>query len=438
MNKLIFLLSAFCALLSSDAQAQQRQLSLIVDTETTNWFKTLAEPLLEKANLDKDTVNFHLVKGKQVNAFVTPSKDIFIYTGLLMRAETAEEVQGVIAHEIGHIQAHHTLRAMQNSKEFLIPTVIGSLLGAGALVAGNAQAGTALLIGGQALTQSNILRFTRSQERQADQIATKLLHNTYHSAQGLLSFFEKMRSDQLLYSRTPPPYLLTHPLSSERVNSARNVVKNETFLEKLQQTSNKELHMIQAKLFAFTNGYGTTLRKYPGDDPASLYAQAIAYGLQGQTKISLAVVSQLIKIEPQNPFYHELKAQLYLDTTDVDQSIESFAKAVELAPHIPLLRLQYAETLSSGGKYNIALTQLNRLSEDLRESPRVLRAIGLTYGRMGNIGQSHLALAEEAIVRRNSKNAKLHLEIAKQNIGKNDKKSQQQLKNLTNRIKNHE
>jgi len=74
----------------------------------------------------------------------------------------------------------------------------------------------------------------------------------------------------------------------------------------------------------------------------------------------------------------------------------------------------------------------------MRESPRVLHTIGLTHGRMGNIPQSHLALAEESIIRGDKKNAKIHLEIVQQNIKEKDKKSQRKLKNLKNRIKNDE
>lgn len=436
MNKLkLTLLSAAIALTPLTSQAQSG-ISLFLDSQTTTWLKDMGTPLLKAANIHEDDVRFHLVNNKEINAFVTHSRDLFMHTGLILKAENASEVQGVMAHEIGHIQGRHTSKYLKNRSKFAIPTILGSVLGVGAAALGAPQAATALMIGGQAAGQSSQLSFTRTQEREADNYGVDLLHSTNHSATGLYSFFEKLRSHQLLYSRTPPAYLLTHPLPSERMANVKNRLREESIKELTASPDAVQFELIKAKLFAFTSKHATTLRKYRDiNNPAHLYARSIVYALQGKTQESLKLLDKTIIAHPNLPHLYEIKGQIELDTGDLNRAADSLAHALLLRDDLPIVRMQYGETLSNANQQEKAIEQLIRVTQELPTWPRAYHSLGIAYGRAGKLALSHLSLFEEARLKRNIKEARTHIAMAEKYIENSTPQAKKRLDRYKKQLK---
>ena len=147
-----FIVVFFC---SSNANS----LNLIRDAEVENFLNEISRILTKDTELEKDNLNFYIDNQKYINAFVTPDKNFFFTTELLLKSKEVDDIAGVISHEIGHIiGGHFQKRQIQVEKTTAI-SVLSSLLAVGAIAGGAVEAGSALLMGGQQLGNAKLLSF---------------------------------------------------------------------------------------------------------------------------------------------------------------------------------------------------------------------------------------------------------------------------------------
>ncbi len=416
-------------------QAQQR-ISYLLDSETTHYFKEISAPFLPHQNLKEEDLTFFLVNSKEINAFVTPQRDIYMYSGLVLKAKSVSEVQGVLAHEIGHLLGHHHAKRQANAGQNKNTVILGTLAGIGAMLAGAPEAGTAIALGSQAALISSILKYSRTQEREADRIAITLLHKKNYSVSGLYDFFKKLRGDELLYVRTSPEYLLTHPLTSNRLQLMQDIISTEKNKTPFQE---KRFERIQAKIYAMTHTPMQTLRKFRENTDPHIYAQSIAYALKGNSSKAEILTKQLIKNNPKDIYYQELMAQIYVDSGQLKKALPYFEAALNLGGGTnPLIRYQYGKNLLNLKKYKAALPHLLRVKEALPRWPQTWQSVGIAYGKQGMLTESHLALAEAALLKNNKAEAKIHIRIAEAHINKASTQTKQRFKLLNNFINEEE
>jgi predicted Zn-dependent protease len=90
----------------TDAEIDNNQIVIVVDSLLTK---------LCKANqIERSTIHLHILKKDEVNAFALPNGHLVVYTGLLLKAENAEQLAGVLAHEMAHMQLHHVMKKLTN------------------------------------------------------------------------------------------------------------------------------------------------------------------------------------------------------------------------------------------------------------------------------------------------------------------------------------
>jgi len=167
---LAFLLLSF-ALTARPALAQ----SVLRDAETEALFKDMSRPLIIAAGLEPGNVQIILLGDKDINAFVAGGQAVYINSGLIDAADNANEVQGVIAHEIGHITGGHIVRFGEGMKAATGITLLSLLLGAAAMAAGAGDAAMAAMMAGQQAAMGKFLAFTRAQEGSADAAGASFL-----------------------------------------------------------------------------------------------------------------------------------------------------------------------------------------------------------------------------------------------------------------------
>lgn len=409
------------------AKAQQR-LSLMMDAESLQWIKDAAQPLMKVANIPADQVDFFVVNNNDINAFVNEKNNMFIYSGLILKAETPEEVLGVIAHELGHVQGKHIFSRIQNNNKYIWPTVVSGILGVGAAALGSSQAAAALMVGGQALSTSTLLRHTQTDEREADQRAFKILYDAGYSANGMVSFFSKLKGTELYFSNRPAEYLLTHPYTEGRKQAAEAFIAQHTrHNTEAQPPSNESFKLMQARLFALTNSKGKTLRKYMQHNTLeATYALAIANALTGDLATAQTAAENLISQRPENPYFYELLGFVASQKGDISTAENLYAKALALVPRNSLLRLQLAQYETANNHLAKAITNLNVVVQNHANWADAWRMLGIAYGKQGNFGESHLALAEQALLENNKSDAKLHLNTAEKHLQADGKSKQLQ------------
>jgi predicted Zn-dependent protease len=404
---------------------------IIRDTEIEAAIKKWAEPVIKAADLAPESVNFIIVQDSSLNAFVAGGPNIFIYTGLLRKTETVDELIGVIAHELGHIRGGHLVRTRDAFENAAYENMLGTLVGVGAaIITGNGGVGAAVSAGSRSMAQNRLLSFSRVQESSADHAAMNYLEKAKMSPNGLLSFMKKLQSQEMLPTSYQSEYVRTHPLTKNRIDTIEKNLGISKYSDQTQTDLQKEEH---ARILAKLKGFITPERiewDYDISDKsiATQYARAIASYRNNDMDQSLSLISELLEKETDNPFFLELKGQILLEFGKVEESIPYYKKSVSIYPNGPLIRTSYAHALiESAGqdgteKLEEAIIQLERATRDEPRSTRNHRLLATAYGRLGKGSEAKLHLAEEALLKGDKEYAKKQAEAALEDLEKGSTK----------------
>ncbi len=371
-------------------------MKIIRDEEIEQTLKTYGKPVFDQAGLSVQTVNFILLEETELNAFVAGGQNIFMNSGLLLKTDSAAEVAGVIAHETGHISGGHLFRAKEAVDNLSFQAMLANILGLAAAVgAKSSDVGIAISSAGQSMALRTILRHTRIQETSADQAGVRFMQDAGLPVDGFLTFMQKLEAQELLPESEQSAYVRTHPLTRDRVDFLRNMVQKST--HNPSPAGWEELHQrMKAKLEGYLYPDRALVKK---DASANTrYGQAIAWYRKNKSDKAITLIEGLLKEEPKNPYFHELKAQIYFEQGKIAQSLPPYAQAVEYAPKSGLIRAAYGHALLESGKISDAILQFQRSLQTEPRSSRTHRLLGIAYGKQGKEGLSRLHLAEEALL----------------------------------------
>ncbi|MEM0929487.1 MAG: M48 family metalloprotease [Pseudomonadota bacterium] len=342
---------------------------LLRDAEIEAWIAGLSYPVFEAAGLRPEGVNIYLIGDPTPNA-AAGGMNMLIHTGLITLADTPNQVEGVIAHEAGHIAGGHSARTAEAIAAASRPAMLSLVLGAALLVVGAPpELGLSAIGAGQQVAQQSFLSYSRGQESAADQAAVTYLETVGSSSQGLVQFFDKLQNRQLISGRQPIPYLQTHPLALQRSNVIRSRASTSEFWD-VENTDAEifELDMIKAKIVGFMNEPHVTHRVYPltdQSDPAR-YARAVAYYRASDLEAASREIDRLIADYPNNPYFHELKGQMLFEHGRPLEAIDPHRRSTELAPQFALLKINLSRALVSTEDKDHVSEAIDILDEALR------------------------------------------------------------------------
>ena len=375
---------------------------LIRDAETETLLHEFAVALYRAAGLDPSTIRIFLVRDRAINAFVTSGNRMFIHTGLLMRADSPLEVVGTMAHETGHVLHGDISRGPEMARELMWRT-LGALLIAGAAGAASHDGGvaTGAALGGISMAERHYLSFSRAQEEGADSAATRMLDRLGWSARGLMRLFEKLEDENALVSDRRDRFLLTHPLTRDRIDVMRRHLAMSRAGDLPPQMTAAFL-LVRAKLDGFLSTPGTVARAYPESDQSApaLYARAAAEHQLSHRDAALALMDRLIAMQPANPWFRELRGQILFENGRPKDAVAAYREAVRLAPDQSLLHQGLAQAMIETGDRALLRSAIEQLDIARRQNPdddSNWHLLGVAWGQIGDIGQANLALAEEAI-----------------------------------------
>jgi predicted Zn-dependent protease len=381
----------------SHASAQ----SLIRDAEIEHTIRSYTTPLFGAAGLDPDALKIYLLNDRVLNSFVTGGQNIFITTGLLMRAESANQIIGVLAHETGHIAGGHLARMADElryvSREALAAQILGLLIAA---ASGNGGAAAAVGMGGMQIAERSFLSYSRTQEASADQAALNFLTATHQSAKGLSEFFDILGDQEALAVGRQDPYVQTHPLTRDRAAFVSNFVAHSPLANTPEPPRfDDEYRRMRAKLFGFIEPLDRVLKEYKPDDNSNYarYARAVAYYRVSQLDKALPLIDGLLAEEPKNPYYYELKGQMLFENGRVKEALGPYEEMVRLAPNEPLLRTSLAHVQIELNDPKLVKPALANLIASINAddtNPVAWRLAATAYGLDNQMGMSSLSGAE--------------------------------------------
>lgn len=397
--------------------------SLIRDSEIERIIRAYSTPIFKAAGLKASDVKIFIVKDNSLNAFVAGGQKMFINTGLILNSDSANQIIGVIAHETGHIAGGHLSRVHDALSKSSTSTILSAIIGGAAAVAtGRGDVGAAIALGGQISATRNFLAYSRTQEASADHAALSYLDKTGQSARGLMEFMQKLGDQELLSPAQQDPYVRSHPLTRDRITTVENHVQNSDHSENPSAAGFERMHgLMKAKLYAFLNPYGRTIRVYKASDQSvnSRYARAIGEYRRQRLDLAAPLIDGLIREFPDNPYFLELKGQMLFEHGRIQDAIIVYTRANQLLPDAPLIRRDLARAqLESKDPtlYDDAVDNLEAALFDDRESAFNWHFLAIAHGRRGDMGRSSLALAEEALLKGKPEVAKFHAGRAAQHF----------------------
>jgi predicted Zn-dependent protease len=378
--------------------------TLIRDAEIESMIRSWWTPILRAAHLDPAATHIYIVEDPQLNAFVAGGQNLFLNTGLLLRSETPNQLIGIMAHETGHIAGGHLARSDRAMRNASIEGMIAMAAAAAAALATRSPEPLAAgLLGGSSVAQNSFMSFSVGQEASADHAALTFLDRTHQSARGLYQFFQILEHDELIDGEREDPFLRDHPLTQDRMQYIEQHIKESPWSDAKDPPEWIEMHAImKAKLDAFINGPGQVLQDYPASNMSvpARYARAIAYYRVPELKKALDLINGLIKDEPANPYFEELKGQMLFENGRIADAVAPYQRAVELKPDSALLKVETAQVeleTNDPALLHEATTLLNDASVYENDDPDLWRYLAIAQGRAGNMGMMSLSLAEESM-----------------------------------------
>jgi predicted Zn-dependent protease len=391
---------------------------IIRDAEIEQLLRDYAQPILRAAGLAKQNVRVVVLSDRSFNAFVMDGRHIFINAGALFDAKTPNEVIGVFAHETGHLAGGHLQRLREQLASAQTASIIALLAGIGAAVAGSragaggGDVGMAAIMAPQQAIMRTVLAYVRTQEDQADHAGVKFLNATGQSPRGMVELFKRLSSESLFNSRYIDPYMQTHPMPAERVAALETVGRASPYWDRKDPPELQLRHdMMRAKLSGFLERPDTVARRYPATDHSlpARYARAISTYRNSDLRQAIAQIDSLIQVQPNNPYFYELKGQALLEGGHPSEAVAPLRHAVQLSHNNALIEILLAQALNATGNTKLseeAVAMLRSAIVREPEAPDAYAQLAVAYGRKGDLANADLASAQAAFSRGDIKTAR--------------------------------
>jgi predicted Zn-dependent protease len=342
---------------------------------------------------------FHVVNVDTYNAFAIPAGYIFINSGLMAAMDNEEQLAGILAHEIAHVNARHISQKIERSKKIGWATMAG--IAAGVLIgaAGGAEAGQALTQGSQAAGAAAELSYSRDNEIQADQLGLIYLNDAGYNGEGLLKILKKMRSKQWFGTEQIPTYMRTHPAIDERIAYLDSQLASTPKSTKTQHQVNPD-DFIRAHTYLITQ-YGdenlvlkfleTEVKQHP-EDPMAHYRYGLILARVGRRAEAIEHLRTALQKRAFDPYMLRDVGRVYYLDGQLEQSLKMLQTARKRMPDDPDCGVFLGQTYMAMGSYDEASAVLREVIEKNPGYTKVYYILGQSLGKQGNLADAHYYL----------------------------------------------
>jgi predicted Zn-dependent protease len=383
--------------------------SILRDAETEALLLDMAAPLVTAAGLENTGFKVVLINDGSLNAFVAGGQIVYIHSGLIGAASSANEVQGVIAHEIGHITGGHVIRFNEGAKAATGISLLSLLLGVAAAAAGSGDAAMGILMAGQQAALGKFLSFSRAQESSADAAGATFLSKAGITGRGSVEFFKKLQNMEFRYgytrsARGDDEYYRSHPMTSDRIQTLLDTYEKDPAWNAAPDPAlEARFQRVKAKLFGYLSEAPVTFQTFPAtmSGTPARYARAYAWHKEALFDKALAEADALLAGAPDDPYFLELKGQILLEAGRPKDSLAPLRRATELSRYSPLIATMFGHALiatEDPANFAEAQTVLKAAVARDRENPFAWRQLGVIYEANGDLARAKLASAEQQIM----------------------------------------
>lgn len=184
---------------------------IIEDSLLISYLGVVTIPLQAAVNDSNFKFKYYIVEDSELNAFALPGGHVVIHSGLILNADSYEELAGVLAHELSHVTLRHHARGLINN--------IGVMALLGGIVGDGGDIFATILYGG---TQLSLLKYSRDLEEESDKQGWEYLLKAGINPQGMISFFQKLEKEHEATKLGKEgdaimSFMSTHPETAERI-----------------------------------------------------------------------------------------------------------------------------------------------------------------------------------------------------------------------------
>ncbi len=351
---------------------------------------------------------FFAVRDPMLNAFALPGGFIGVHSALVLAAQNESELASVMAHEIGHVAQRHIARMLGKQKQDMLIPLAAMVLGALTATA-SPDAGMAMMMGGQGLAIQRRLNFSRDAEREADRVGLDIMREAGFETSGMINFFGRLQQASRNYTDTAPPYLRSHPMTTERIADIEARTRDQRYR---QHADSLDFSLIQARVRILQNPSQQGMLDARAAFERQLQLQtrtamiAGKYGLayaalrQGDTKKAQSMLNDaqttLTAGSPaaRNVVLSSLAIDIRLAARQPREAVEEAERARNQFPLSRGIARQYADALFAAARYEDAVTFLRDQVQLYRHEPQLYDRLAKTYAALNKQAQQHLALAE--------------------------------------------
>lgn len=377
--------------------------TVISDPEMQEYIQGVGMRLVANAKIKEgQTFHFFFVDNPVINAFALPGGYIGVHTGLLLATKNESELAGVLAHEISHVTQRHISRAVfanQRASTVNLAAMLGAIL-----VGVAAGADPGMIQGAVGITQGLAMEqqisFTRSNEAEADRVAMEVLANSGFNTLAMPAFFETMSRRTGSSLNRAPEFLLTHPVTTDRMAETRERARNYPVVE-VNDTSEYKVARARARLVTSRRPeqaleYFAKQEQQPGarGDFELRYGAALAMLDLNQYRSAAAILGELLDDYEEIIPLHSAYADAQLMLGNRAAAMDVYENAMRLFPRNVPLTVRYAESLLRVGEAQRAHDTLLDLLNQVPPTLEQIRLIAVAADKAGDAGNTHYYMAE--------------------------------------------
>lgn len=346
-----------------------------------NYLQQALSQIVPSTDLYNKTIDIALLNSSQTNAFVIPGNHLFIYSDILRIIQDETSFLALLGHEIAHLELNHYERSLELQKNETSKTLMLLLAGVAAASAGNGEATSALWLGGIANQQENLLKYSRSQEQEADRRGRELLIDSGLPVSGMNTLLTALFKQSMGANRIE--FLSTHPLPKTRISDAFTIDQPKSVV--FEPSSDHFLYF-RATLLAYRsviegNQYRSFLNQHISDEQQRIYAYALAELLTQHTNKATTTLTDLDR-KLTNQFIEYLRSIVAIAHNDHAKAAKIIESRLTLAPND--LAFRYLES-QSGARFSFLKSAQDALGYEKR---MVYRNNIATARRQGNLASA--------------------------------------------------
>ncbi len=373
------------------------------DPFLSDYLEQLLYKLVSHSELEDRRLELITINNSSMNAFAVPGGVIGIHTGLFRYAKSEHQLSSVLAHEIAHLSQRHFARRVEAQRKNTAATLAGMLASLVLAATVGGDAGLAGLTASQAASQQSSLNYSRQNEQEADRLGLKTMVSAGMDPRAMSAMFEEMLRITRYTGSRPPEFLLTHPLTENRVADARNRINQ---LPPRQYLDNLEFHLMRARaLIAIDNNASVSLNRFQHElqgntlnSQAARYGVVLSYIALGNYTKAKESLKLLLQKFPNNLTYQMADIDLDRAQKKYDRAISKTKKLLAYRSDSYPLRISLAESYLKANRYLESEQMLDTLTLSHPNSPEVWFQLAEVRGLAGNISGVHQARARYFIL----------------------------------------